>query len=68
MAIDDTLVVGDTDGWIHAYDIRDPAVDPPELWKVRTPGGGAVESTPAVWKGRIYVGSRDGFFYAFGDG
>ncbi|RPI23860.1 MAG: hypothetical protein EHM57_03420, partial [Actinobacteria bacterium] len=22
------------------------------------------ESTPAVWDGRIYVGSRDGFFYA----
>ena len=28
---------------------------------------GCVESTPAVWKGRIYVGNRDGFFYAIGD-
>lgn len=26
--------------------------------------GGCVESTPAVWKGGVYVGSRDGYFYA----
>ena len=67
VVVDDTLIVGDTDGYVHAYDVRDPSVDPPELWKVRTPGGGAVESTPAVWRGRIYVGSRDGYFYCFGD-
>ncbi|MHB9149201.1 MAG: outer membrane protein assembly factor BamB family protein [Thermoleophilia bacterium] len=65
--VDATLIVGDTDGWIHAYDISDPAVDPPERWKVQVPGGGAVESTPAVWRGRIYVGSRNGYFYCFGD-
>ncbi len=67
VVVDDTLIVGDTEGWIHSYDIRDPGADPPELWKVRTPSGGAVESTPAVWRGRIYVGSRDGYFYCFGD-
>lgn len=66
--VDATLIVGDTDGWIHAYDVGDPTVDPPELWKVQVPGGGAVESTPAVWRGRIYVGSRNGYFYCFGDG
>jgi len=65
--VDDTLIVGDTDGWIHAYDITDAALDPPEIWKVSVPGGGAVESTPAVWRGRIYVGSRNGYFYCFGD-
>lgn len=68
VVVDDVLVVGDTEGWIHAYDVGDTAVDPPELWKVRTPGGGAVESTPTVWRGHIYVGSRDGYFYCFGDG
>jgi len=66
--VDFTLIVGDTDGWIHAYDVSDPTLDPPELWKVQVPGGGAVESTPAVWRGRIYVGSRNGYFYCFGDG
>jgi len=68
VVVDSTLIVGDTNGWIHAYDVRDPSVDPLQLWKVRTPDGGAVESTPAVWRGRIYVGSRDGYFYCFGDG
>lgn len=65
--VDDTLIVGDTEGWLHAYDLRQPREDPPELWKVQVPGGGALESTPAVWHGRIYVGSRNGYFYAFGD-
>jgi hypothetical protein len=65
--VDSTLIVGDTDGWIHAYDISDPAIDPPERWRVQVPGGGALESTPAVWRGRIYVGSRNGYFYCFGD-
>jgi outer membrane protein assembly factor BamB len=27
---------------------------------------GCIESTPIVWKGRIHVGSRDGFLYALG--
>jgi len=30
-------------------------------------GAGSYESTPIVWQGRIYVGSRDGFFYCLGD-
>jgi outer membrane protein assembly factor BamB len=29
--------------------------------------GGTVESTPVVWNGRIYVGSRDGYFYCIGE-
>ena len=29
--------------------------------------GGSYESTPIVWQGRIYIGSRDGFFYCLGD-
>ncbi|MBN2848880.1 MAG: PQQ-binding-like beta-propeller repeat protein [Coriobacteriia bacterium] len=30
-------------------------------------GAGSYESTPIVWQGRIYIGSRDGFFYCLGD-
>jgi outer membrane protein assembly factor BamB len=30
-------------------------------------GGGSYESTPIVWQGRIYLGSRDGSFYCIGD-
>jgi outer membrane protein assembly factor BamB len=65
--IDHTLVVGDTSGVLHAYDVSNTRVDPPQIWKFKIPSGGAIESTPAVWKGRIYFGDRDGYFYALGD-
>ena len=41
-----------------------PGIEPKELWKVTL--GGCIESTPAVWKGRIYVGTRAGRFFAIG--
>lgn len=53
-------------GGLRAYDVSDPT-GLRELWTVRTPTGSCIESTPAVWKGGIYVGSRDGFLYRFGD-
>lgn len=30
-------------------------------------GGGAYEATPAVWDGRVYIGSRDGNLYCLGE-
>jgi outer membrane protein assembly factor BamB len=30
-------------------------------------GGGSFESTPIVWEGRVYIGSRDGFLYCLGE-
>ncbi|MCD9625453.1 PQQ-binding-like beta-propeller repeat protein [Rhabdothermincola salaria] len=65
VVVDDVLVVGDCQGVLHAYDVSDPRVDPPELWTVQLDG--CIESTPAVWNGRIYVGARGGKFYAIGD-
>ena len=35
---------------------------PRALWSIRL--GGCIESTPAVWRGRIYVGTRGGALYA----
>jgi len=41
-------------------------------WKVRVTktgsfkAGGAFEATPLIWKGRVYVGSRDGYLYCLG--
>ncbi|MEX2328702.1 MAG: PQQ-binding-like beta-propeller repeat protein [Nitriliruptoraceae bacterium] len=46
---------------LRAYDLTDPAV-PSETWRLGLPG--CIESTPAVWDERIWVGSRGGFFYA----
>jgi outer membrane protein assembly factor BamB len=67
--VDDTLVIAvdcfsDQSG-LRAYDITDPLV-PRKLWTRPLATGGCLESTPAVWDGNIYVGSRDGFMYAFG--
>jgi len=49
----------------RAYDLAADPRSPRRLWTTPV-GGGCIESTPAIWNGRIYVGSRDGFFYALG--
>jgi WD40 repeat protein len=65
VVVDDVLIEGDCDGTLHAYDLSDTTVAPPELWSVEL--GGCIESTPAVWNGRIFVGTRGGRFFAVGD-
>ncbi len=62
--VDDVLLIGDCEGFLHAYDVSDTTVDPPELWSLEL--GGCIEATPAVWDGRIYVGTRAGHLYALG--
>ncbi len=63
--VDGVWLQGDCAGVLHAYDVKNTAIDPPELWQV--PLGQCIEATPAVWKGRIYVGTRGGFEFAIGD-
>ncbi|NNC74787.1 MAG: PQQ-binding-like beta-propeller repeat protein [Acidimicrobiia bacterium] len=64
--VDDTLVVAvgcqESPG-LRAYDVLDPT-RPIRLWDQPLQTG-CIESTPAVWKGQIFVGARDGFFYSF---
>ncbi len=67
VVVDHTLIVGDTYGTLHAWDVSNTRVDPPVVWELKLASGSALESTPAVWKGRIFVGCRDGYFYCFGD-
>jgi hypothetical protein len=62
VVVDNVLIEGDCNGVLHGYDVSNTAVDPPELWTVSV--GGCIESTPAVWKGHIYFGTRSGSFYA----
>jgi hypothetical protein len=64
--VDGIWLEGDCAGVLHAYDLRTGAPDPPQIWSV--PLGSCIEATPAVWKGRIYVGTRGGFEYALADG
>jgi outer membrane protein assembly factor BamB len=63
--VGDVLVQGDCGGTLRALDISKPRRPPTELWRVQLPG--CIESTPAVWQGRIYVGTRAGRIYGIGE-
>ena len=65
VVVDGVLLQGDCSGILHAFDLSDTTVDPPELWTI--PLGGCIESTPAVWNGVIYVGTRGGQMHAIAD-
>jgi outer membrane protein assembly factor BamB len=65
VVVDDVLIQADCAGNITAFDISDTHIKPPELWDVYI--GGCIESTPAVWDGKIIVGSRDGQIHMAAD-
>ncbi|MDQ2650123.1 MAG: PQQ-binding-like beta-propeller repeat protein [Actinomycetota bacterium] len=65
VVVDDVLLIGDCSGFLHAFDVSNPAVAPPELWSIEL--GGCIEATPAVWDGRIYIGTRAGHLFVLGD-
>ena len=60
VVVDGVLVEGDCRGNLRAFDVTGRR--PRALWSIRL--GGCIESTPAVWRGRIYVGTRGGALYA----
>ena len=64
VVVEGVLLQGDCHGVLHAYDLSDTTIDPPELWTVHLPG--CIESTPAVWNGKIYLGTREGHLHAIG--
>jgi hypothetical protein len=65
VVVDGVLLLGDCVGDLYAWDVTDPAVEPPLLWRMRLDG--CIESTPAVWRGWLYVGTREGFLYGIAD-
>jgi outer membrane protein assembly factor BamB len=65
VVVDDILIVGDCGGYLRAYSVQQPKVKPIEIWRIEI--GGCIEATPAVWDGRIYVGSREGGLFAIGE-
>jgi outer membrane protein assembly factor BamB len=58
------LLVATCTGEFRAYSLENPR-EPVPLWTLKI-SESCIESTPAVWNGRIYVGVRDGKFYAIG--
>jgi outer membrane protein assembly factor BamB len=63
--VDDVLLLGDCNGFFHAFDVSNPDVAPPAIWTIEL--GSCIEATPAVWDGRIYIGTRGGHLYVLGD-
>lgn len=63
--IGDRLLVGTCEAAeLRSYDLTDPRL-PVLEWSIPA-AEGCIESSPAVWNGRIYVGSRDGYVRAYG--
>ncbi len=62
VVVDDVLLMGNCSGVLRAFDVGDVRVVPEELWALPLDEG-CIESTPAVWNGRIVVGTRLGGVY-----
>ena len=63
--VDNQLLVVSLDGILRRFDLANPRA-PRLVWSFKV-GTGQIEATPAVWKGMIYLGNRDGFMYAVGE-
>lgn len=63
--VGNVLLQGDCAGDLHAFDISKPRKEPQELWSVHLDG--CIESTPSVFRGMIWVGTRGGGIYGIGD-
>ena len=61
VVVDGVLVQGDCAGDLWAWDVSEPEADPVLLWKLHF--SDCIESTPAVWRGWIYLGTRQGYLY-----
>ena len=61
VVVDGVLIQGDCAGDLWAWDVSDPEADPVLLWKMHF--SDCIESTPVVWRGWIYLGTRQGYLY-----
>jgi outer membrane protein assembly factor BamB len=65
VVVDGMLLQGDCTGHLYAWDVSDPTVIPPLRWNLDL--GDCIESTPAVWRGWLYVGTREGYLFGITD-
>ncbi|MEI6452080.1 MAG: PQQ-binding-like beta-propeller repeat protein, partial [Actinomycetes bacterium] len=81
--VDDTIVCAAYDAKVHLYSVKWQAAKKGDAGALKSPdgnwftvkivetssfsGGGGYESTPVMWKGRVFIGSRDGSLYCLGD-
>jgi outer membrane protein assembly factor BamB len=65
VVVDGHLLLAIASGYLRCYDLADPRA-PVLEWEYKV-GDGTLEATPALWKGTIYLASRDGYLYAIGE-
>ena len=65
VVVDGVLIQGDCRGDLWAWDVSEPVEDPVLLWRVHF--NDCIESTPTVWHGWIYLGTRQGYLYGLKD-
>ena len=65
VVVDGTLLQGDCSGHLYAWDVSDPNAQPTLRWNLDL--GDCIESTPAVWHGWLFVGTREGYLYGIAD-
>ncbi|HET9671990.1 MAG TPA: PQQ-binding-like beta-propeller repeat protein, partial [Actinomycetota bacterium] len=61
VVVEGVLIQGDCRGDLWAWDVSDPDAEPLLLWRLHF--NDCIESTPAVWRGWIYLGTRQGYLY-----
>jgi outer membrane protein assembly factor BamB len=81
--VDDTIVAAGYDNTVHLYTVGWHEAAKGDAGALRSPdggwftvevkekdsftAGGGFESTPVMWKGRVFIGCRDGSLYCVGD-
>lgn len=63
--VDDVLTIGTCQGSLKAFSLTDPNT-PTEIWSLPIGGESCIESTPAIWKGNFYFGTREGYIFKVG--
>lgn len=63
--IDGVLTLGTCEGALNAYALETPQI-PQLLWSLPIKNKGCIESTPAIWKGNFYFGTREGYIFKVG--
>jgi len=65
VVVDGVLIQGDCRGDLYAWNVADPNATPGLIWKMHFDG--CIESTPAVWHGWLYFGTREGYLFGVAD-
>jgi outer membrane protein assembly factor BamB len=65
VVVDGVLIQGDCAGDLFAWNVSDETKAPGLIWTMHFDG--CIESTPAVWHGWLYFGTREGYLYGVAD-